>query len=74
MYDLALNYRNKDITMLLGNKVGYFVKVDEGDMRWGRFLRFWVLINPNNPLRKGMMIKTKSGSSWIFFKYERVLL
>lgn len=60
--------------MILGNMVGMFLSKDPERCNWGRYLYFRVLINLNQPLRRGTLVHLKTNNSiWICFKYERLL-
>lgn len=62
-YNLPLNARNKETASVLGNKVGEFIMEDPNDIRWGRFLRFRMLIILHLPLKKGIMVRQKNNQS-----------
>lgn len=72
-YNLPLNYRNKEVALILSIKVGMFLSEDQGEFKWRRYLCFRVLINMNQPLRRGTLVCSKSNNScWVYFKYERL--
>lgn len=54
-YDLPLNGRNSVSAKLLGNKIGAFLEMDNSDeIGWGRYVRFRVLLDVRQPLKRGI--------------------
>lgn len=67
--DVPLNKRTKSTV----SRMGRFVEFDESDpIGWSKYMRFWVDVNLEEPLRRGMCIPTVNGSNLIKFKYEKL--
>lgn len=73
-YDVPFGMRSSSYAKKIGDLMGGFIEADErGSMQNGCSLRFKILMDLQKPLRRGMRIELRDGSTkWITFKYERL--
>lgn len=58
-YDLPLKLQNKDVAKHLGNSIGQFIEMDKAEeKRWDCFIRFKVLLDVHNSLKRGQIIQS----------------
>lgn len=51
-YDLPLNYKIRETSTIIGNKVSRFLELNEsGDGKWGKFIMIRVLLNLQGVLK-----------------------
>lgn len=75
IFYIPFNLRSETVAKQIGNVIGTFLEWEnKGVDKWGKFLRIRVLLNLENPLKKGTILKCKNGAAFkVFFKYERLL-
>lgn len=60
VYDIPFNLRTEAVVKKIGNVISKFmVWENHGDDKWGRFIR--VLLDLENPLKRGTTLKGKDG-------------
>jgi hypothetical protein len=74
MYNLPLACMGSDIGKQIGATVGEVVEVDQndGEAKWGEFLRVRIIIDLTKPLDRGRKINIRNKSTWVKFKYEKL--
>lgn len=57
LYDLPFSAMNRETAVMLGNRIGEVLDVDESTVRvCGKFIRLRVMLNITKPLRRGVMV------------------
>lgn len=75
VHDMPTGMLSENVLQAIGNQVGTFVKLDEGNSSgmWRQYVRIRVSLDITKPLKRRMKIKRENGTfSWINFKYERL--
>ncbi|PON36994.1 Zinc knuckle CX2CX4HX4C [Parasponia andersonii] len=76
MFNLPLQGMSKAVAKLLGNQAGRLVEVekDENGSCLGRFLNVRVIVDINQPLKRGAMFRISFGGHtiWVNFRYVRL--
>jgi hypothetical protein len=75
MYNLPLACIGKEIGWKIGSSVGTVEKVDVNyeEASWGEYLCVKMSLDLSKPLAGGCMLHLQTGSTWVGFKYEKLL-
>jgi hypothetical protein len=65
----------KEIGWKIGSSVGTVEEVDVNDEEAGlvEYLRLKISLDISRPLARGRMLHLRTGSTWVGFKYEKLL-
>lgn len=69
-YDLPWNCMSSQNMIAIAQRMGTFEEIDMNENYAGSFMRFKVMVDINEPLLRGIMLKTEDGKVWIPLKYE----
>ncbi|KAJ8448926.1 hypothetical protein Cgig2_030782 [Carnegiea gigantea] len=72
--DLLMSIHNLKFTEIMGNKIDWFIEVDETDILVpSKALKIKADCDLKKPLRQGLMVKMNGTPSWFKMKYVKLL-